>query len=211
MEVIAVGTGQALELGRRGDADALLVHDPASEEEFMPAGHGVHREVVMYNDFVLVGPADDPVGVRGMPQTAEAFCRIAQARFIPRGDNSGTHLKEQAIWQAAGLQPSGVWYFSVGQGMGELLTLAAELQAYTLSDRGTYLTCTLQGIHLELLAEGDPLLHNPYHVIAVNPAKNPQVQGRLAEQFVEWLISLPTQEEIGQFRLQEFGAPFFYA
>lgn len=211
VEVIAVGTGQALELGRRGDADVLLVHDPAAEEEFMAAGHGVRREPVMFNDFVLVGPASDPAGVRGVTQVVEAFRRIAQAQaaFVSRGDGSGTHRKEQAIWQAAGLRPTGDWYLSAGQGMGEVLSLAEELQAYTLSDRGTYLARTLPGIRLEVLAEGDPLLRNPYHVIAVNPAKSPRIPGELANRLVDWLISLPTQERIGQFGVPEFGTPLF--
>jgi tungstate transport system substrate-binding protein len=211
VEVIAVGTGQAIELGQSGDADVLLVHARAKEDQFMQEGHGVRREDVMYNDFVIVGPADDPIGIQGMASATEAFAQIAatQSTFISRGDDSGTYTKEKAIWQAAGVEPSGDWYVSAGQGMGEVLTMANEQQAYTLSDRATYLARTLEGIELVILVEGDSILFNPYGVIAVNPDKGAQIHAELANQFIDWLISLPTQEKIGQFGVNQFGAPLF--
>jgi len=211
VQVIAVGTGQAIELGKNGDADVLLVHSRAKEDEFMAAGDGVRREDVMYNDFIIVGPAADPAGIRGMSSAQEAFATIAevQATFISRGDDSGTHVKEKNIWQKAGIEPSGDWYVSAGQGMGEVLTMADEERAYTLSDRATYLARTPEGIELVILVEGDPVLFNPYGVIAVNPAKNSRINAELCNQFIDWLISVPTQEKIGQFGVKEFGQPLF--
>ncbi len=211
VQVVAVGTGQALALGEEGNADVLLVHARSREDQFMAEGHGVRREDVMYNDFVIVGPADDPAGIRGMSIAAEAFRAIAQAQaaFVSRGDDSGTHVKERAIWQEAGIEPQGDWYLSAGQGMGAVLTLADEQQAYTLSDRATYLARTLEGIDLEILVEGDPLLFNPYGVIAVNPDKGPQIQADMADTFIDWLVSLPTQAKIAAFGVAEFGQPLF--
>jgi tungstate transport system substrate-binding protein len=211
VDVIAVGTGQALKLGEDGNADVLLVHARAREDAFMDAGHGSRREDVMYNDFVIVGPADDPAGVRGMTDAAEAFQQLAQAEgtFVSRGDDSGTHTKEKAIWQAAGIEPAGDWYISAGQGMGAVLTMADEQQAYTLSDRATYLARTLEGIELEILVEGDPVLFNPYGVIAINPDKGAHIKVDLANSFIDWLISLDTQEKIAEFGVQEFGSPLF--
>ena len=211
VDVIAVGTGQAIKLGQDGNADVLLVHARAQEDAFMQAGDGVRREDVMYNDFVIVGPADDPAGIRGMTDAAEAFKTIAQTQslFISRGDESGTHTKEKAIWQKAGVEPSGDWYQSAGQGMGAVLTMANEQQAYTLSDRATYLARTLEGIDLGILVEGDPILFNPYGVIAVNPNKGPHIKAELANTFIDWLISVPTQEVISQFGVAEFGSPLF--
>jgi tungstate transport system substrate-binding protein len=210
-DVIAVGTGQALKLGEDGNADVLLVHARALEDAFMEAGHGVRREDVMYNDFVIAGPADDPAGIRGMTDAAEAFKTIAQTQslFISRGDESGTHTKEKTIWQKAGIEPSGDWYLSAGQGMGAVLTMANEQQGYTLSDRATYLARTLEGLDLEILVEGDPILFNPYGVIAVNPNKGPQIKVDLANTFIDWLISVPTQGVISQFGVDEFGSPLF--
>ncbi len=212
VDVIAVGTGQALKLGEDGNADVLLVHARAREDEFMAANHGVRREDVMYNDFVILGPADDPAGVGGATSAAEAFAAIAaaQAPFISRGDDSGTHTKEKALWAKAGVEPAGDWYVSAGQGMGAVLTMADEQQAYTLSDRATYLARTLEGTDLVILGEGDPALFNPYGVIAVNPDKNPNIQAELADQFIDWIISAPTQEMIGQFGMEEFGQPLFF-
>lgn len=211
VNVVAVGTGQALALGRDGNADVLLVHDPEQEEAFMAAGHGVRREDVMANDFVVLGPAGDPAGIGGMASAADAFRAIAAAGalFVSRGDSSGTHVKEMAIWAAAGVAPAGNWYISAGQGMGAVLTMADEMGAYTLSDRATYLARTAQGIRLQVLVEGDPALFNPYSVIAVNPAKGPHIQIDLANTFIEWLISLPAQEMIAGFGVEEFGAPLF--
>jgi tungstate transport system substrate-binding protein len=211
VEVIAVGTGQALKLGEDGNADVLLVHARAREDAFMDANHGVRREDVMYNDFIIVGPADDMAGIKGMTDAAEAFAKIAEAEatFVSRGDDSGTHTKEKAIWAAAGVEPAGDWYVSAGQGMGAVLTMANEQLAYTLSDRATYLARTLEGIDLVILTEGDPILFNPYGVIAVNPNKNPEIHDDLANQFIDWLVSLPTQEKISQFGVDEFGSPLF--
>jgi tungstate transport system substrate-binding protein len=212
VEVIAVGTGQALKLGEDGNADILLVHARAREDKFMADGHGVRREDVMYNDFVIVGPANDPAGIKRKNGAAEAFSGLAQApaKFVSRGDDSGTHTKEKAIWMEAGIAPSGEWYVSAGQGMGAVLTMADEQQAYTLSDRATYLARKGEGLELEILVEGDPILFNPYGVIAVDPAKNDQINHSLANAFIDWLISVPVQEKIGQFGKDKFGLPLFY-
>ena len=211
VDVIAVGTGQALKLGEDGNADVLLVHAPSKEDAFMQAGHGVRRESVMYNDFVIIGPASDPAGIRGLTTAVEAFAAIAQSQapFISRGDESGTHTKEMKIWEVAGIMPGGGWYISTGQGMGAVLIMTEEEQAYTLSDRATYLVHTLEGIDLEILVEDDPLLFNPYSVIAVDPDKGSHIQADLAQAFIDWLISVPTQEMIGQFGVAEFGTPIF--
>ena len=211
VNVVAVGSGQALQLGMDGNADVLLVHSAAKEKDFMDNGHGVRREDVMYNDFVILGPADDPAGIASAASAAEAFQMIAAAEetFISRGDDSGTHAKEKSIWEAAEIDSMGDWYISAGQGMGEVLTMADELQAYTLSDRATYLARTLEGLYLNILVQGDPILFNPYGVIAVNPAKNPDIKAELANQFIDWLISVPVQEKIGQFGVAEFGQALF--
>lgn len=209
--VIAVGTGQALKLGEDGNADVLLVHSRAKEDEFMAAGHGVRREDVMYNDFVLVGPQADPAGIGGSATAAESFQKLAesQAAFVSRGDGSGTHTKELSLWKKAVIEPAGDWYISAGQGMGEVLTMAEEQQAYTLSDRATYLARTRQGLTLVVLVEGDKDLFNSYGVIAVNPAKNPAIQNELANQFIDWLISVPVQQVIHQFGVEDFGQSLF--
>ena len=177
----------------------------------MAAGDGVRREDVMYNDFVIVGPSADPAGITGSTDAAQSFTKIAESQspFVSRGDDSGTHNKEKNIWKAAAIEPAGDWYISAGQGMGAVLTMADEQQAYTLSDRATYLARTLEGTELVILTEGDAILFNPYGVIAVNPAKNDKIQNDLANQFIDWLISVPTQEKIGQFGVDKFGAPLF--
>jgi len=211
VSVVAVGSGQAMKLGEDGNADVLLVHSPAAEEAFMEAGHGTRREDVMYNDFVIVGPKDDPAGIAGLTDVAEAMSKIATsgATFISRGDESGTHAKEKTLWAATDIEPTGDWYVSAGQGMGDVLTMTEEQQAYTLSDRATYLARSLEGIDLVILVEGDPRLFNPYGVIAVNPAKGPHIKADLANAFIDWIISVPTQELIGKFGVEEFGAPLF--
>lgn len=210
VEVIAVGTGQAMALGERGDADVLLVHARAREDAFIEAGYGVNRQDVMYNDFVIVGPATDPAQARGNTDVAAALSQIAQSnsRFISRGDDSGTHIKEQSLWPAETVFDD-AWYFSVGQGMGATLTIADEEQAYTLTDRATYLARTLEGIDLEILVEGDPRLFNPYGVIAINPARHPHVNEAGARAFIDWLASLETQQLISQFGVDQFGQPLF--
>jgi tungstate transport system substrate-binding protein len=211
VDVIAVGTGQALKLGEDSNADVLLVHAPALEEAYMEAGHGLRREPVMYNDFVILGPASDPAGIANAESVTEALQLLAENRseFISRGDNSGTHAKELSLWKAVGFEPSGDWYISAGQGMGAILTMANEQLAYTLSDRATFLARSLAGLDLVVLYEGDPLLFNPYGVISVDPAKNPQIQGDLADLFIEWIISMPTQELISQFGVDQFGQALF--
>ncbi len=211
VEVVAVGTGQALRLGEDGNADVLLVHARAREDAFMDAGHGVRREDVMYNDFVIVGPAADPAGINGQNNAAQALQMIAaaEAAFVSRGDDSGTHSKEIAIWAEAGIEPAGDWYHSAGQGMGAVLTMSDELRAYTLSDRATYLRQTLEGLELAIMVEGDPILFNPYGVMSVNPDKGDHINAELAGEFIDWLVSVPTQEMIGQFGVEEFGAPLF--
>lgn len=216
ISVIAVGTGQSLKLGENGDADVVLVHARALEDAFMAAGHGTRREDVMYNDFIILGPEDDPAGVAAAKDAAEAFNLIADSKstFVSRGDDSGTHVKEKDVWKAAGIAPEdltkmGDWYISSGQGMGGVLTMANELQAYTLSDRATYLARTLEGTELVILFQGDPVLFNPYGLIAVNPDKGPHIKAELANQFIDWFISLPTQELIAGFGLEEFGDSLF--
>ncbi|MDH7490089.1 MAG: substrate-binding domain-containing protein [Anaerolineae bacterium] len=218
VQIIAVGTGQALALGAKGDADVVLVHDPDKEAAFVAGGDGVNRQDVMYNDFIIVGPPSDPAGVRGSATAAEAFARIAQAEapFASRGDGSGTETREKAIWQAAGIAPDprSTWYFSLGQGMGDTLLFASEKGAYTLADRGSYLS--MRGkLRLALLLGGDrldqnpdPALRNPYGVIAVNPAKHPNVQYDLALRFIDWLTSVETQRRILEFTVG--GQPLFY-
>lgn len=210
VNVVAVGSGQAMEIGRRGDADVLLVHSRAAEEQFVAEGFGLERHDVMYNDYIILGPAADPAGIRGMKDAAAAFAKIAKARalFISRGDKSGTHVKELDIWKKANITPSGDWYLSLGQGMGETLTVAKEKGAYTLSDRGTYLSRT-DDLGLEVLVEGDESLFNPYGVIVVNPGKWPQVNAELAKQFVEWLLSVEAQEKIAAFK-HSSGLPLFF-
>ena len=213
VEVVAVGTGQALALGEQGDADVLLVHARAREDAFMEAGDGTRREDVMYNDFVIVGPVDDPAGITGMESAADALTAIAaaEATFVSRGDDSGTHTKELSIWESAGIEPSGDWYQAIGQGMGATLTFANEEQAYTLSDRATYLARTLEddGFELKILVEGDPILFNPYGVMAVNPDKNDLINAEGANAFIDWIISVPTQELIAEFGVDKFGSPLF--
>lgn len=211
VDVVAAGTGQALQLGRECNADVVLVHAPALEAQFMAQGSGVRRAPVMYNDFVIVGPPDDPAGVKGVTDAAAALSMIAatQSRFISRGDDSGTHAKEKAVWQATGIDPAGDWYIAAGQGMGAVLTMAEEQQAYTLSDRATYLARTRAGMGLEIMVEGDPLLFNPYSVIVVSPEKCPNVNVDLANQFMDWIVAIPTQAQIAAFGQAEFGQSLF--
>ncbi len=213
VDVVSVGTGQALKLGEDGNADIVLVHARAQEDAFMKAEHGIRREDVMYNDFVIVGPAADPAGIKGAKTAAEAFALIQskQALFVSRGDKSGTHTKEIGIWKLAKLEPAGAWYQAVGQGMGAVLTMASEQNAYTLTDRGTYLARKKKGIALEVLVQGEKSLLNPYGVIVVNPAKNPAINAKLAGKFVDWLISIETQRLINDFGKAEFGESLFVA
>jgi tungstate transport system substrate-binding protein len=210
VQTVAVGTGQALEMGEQGNADVLLVHAPAAEKEIMDAGFGSERYLVMHNDFVLVGPEGDPAGIAGSISSGEAFNKIAetQSSFISRGDDSGTHKKELEIWNSAGVEPEGVWYQESGQGMGTTLTIASEKVAYTLTDRATYLS-NQDALDLEILVEGDPGLLNVYHVIIVNPEKWPEVNNQGAEAFANFLISSETQDLIASFGVDEFGQSLF--
>jgi tungstate transport system substrate-binding protein len=210
VKVIAVGTGQALQLARRGDADAVIVHDPESEQQFVNEGHSESRRQIMHNDFVVVGPRKDPAGVRGTKLAVETFQRIAaaQATFISRGDQSGTHLREKMIWRKANLAPEGGWFVQGGAGMGAVLRMADEKRAYTLSDRGTFLALRDQ-IDLTILAEGDPVLLNRYSVIVVNPEKHSAEAHARARRFAEFLADPGTQEVIGQFGMDRFGEPLF--
>ena len=203
VDIISVGTGQALALGESGDADVLLVHARAREDAFVEAGHGSIRYDVMYNDFVIVGPADDPAGIAGMEVVTEALLQLAdaEATFVSRGDDSGTHTKEKGLWAAAGMDPSGDWYLSAGQGMGAILTMADELTAYTMSDRATYLARQAEGLTLDVLVEGDPILFNPYGVIPIDPTEHPNVNVELAQAFAHWITSLPTQDLIASYEV----------
>lgn len=211
VKTVAVGTGEALEMGRQGNADVLLVHAPASEKELMDEGYGSERLLVMHNDFIIVGPPADPAAIKGTPTAVEAFQKIAaaEAPFISRGDDSGTHKMELAIWKKAGITPEGDWYQESGQGMGATLKIASEKQAYTLTDRATYLA-NKDTLGLDILVEGDAGLLNVYHVIVVNPEKYPKVNVDGAKAFATFLTSKATQALIGEFGKEKFGQPLFF-
>ncbi len=220
VDVVAVGTGQALELGRRGDADVVLVHSYKAEMEFLSQRHARERLDVMYNDFVVVGPTADPARIAALKTAVDAFRAIAAAKapFTSRGDKSGTHAAELGLWEQAGAKPAGgTWYRSVGQGMGETLVVANEQGAYTLSDRGTWLSMRGKLSNLALLFGGrsvaenpDPTLRNRYGVMAVNPDTHPGVNVAAAQKFVQWLVSVDTQRIIGEFGVKKFGQPLYY-
>jgi tungstate transport system substrate-binding protein len=212
VRVVAVGTGQALRLARRGDADVLLVHDRASEEAFVAEGFGVERYGVMHNDFVVVGPSADPAEIAGGRDASAALARIAAsgAPFASRGDDSGTHKGEMRLWRAAGVDPTGAsggWYRETGSGMGATLNTAAAMDAYTLSDRGTWLSFRNRR-GLAILVEGDPRLFNPYGVILVNPERHPHVKAALGQTFIDWLLSAEGQGAIADFRID--GQTLFF-
>ena len=205
VRVVALGTGQALDVGRRGDADVLLVHDRPAEEAFVAEGWGGPRRPVMYNDFVIIGPAADPAGIAGLLDSTTALRRIAavKAAFVSRGDRSGTHAAELRLWQAAGIDPlvgRGAWYREVGQGMGPALNTAAAQEAYLLADRGTWLAFRNRQ-ELKILVEGDQRLFNQYGVMAVNPARHPHVKSAEAERFIAWLVGPPGQAAIAGCRI----------
>jgi tungstate transport system substrate-binding protein len=210
LKPIAVGSGAALELGQRGEADVLLVHSPAAEEAFMADGYGTERRTVMYNDFVIVGPADDPAILAEATDANDAMTRIAnaQATFISRSDDSGTHALERRLWEAVGITPEGDWYTESGTGMGDTLNIAGERGGYTLTDRGTYLALQ-DRLGLEVLVEGDPALLNVYHVLLVNPQNGRDIDEAAGRAFLEFLLLPETQEFIGQFGVEEFGEPLF--
>lgn len=211
VHVVAVGTGQALVIGERGDADALLVHDRAGEDKFVADGFGVDRRDVMYNDFVIVGPKSDPARIRGLKSAREAFARIAvaQALFASRGDDSGTNRMELRLWKSANIAPdkSSTWYRDLGQGMGPTLNVAVALDAYTLTDRATWANFRNRN-GLEILTEGDPALFNPYGSILVNPAKWPHVKSAEARTWHEWLTSQPGLDAITSYRID--GEQLFF-
>jgi tungstate transport system substrate-binding protein len=212
VQTIAVGSGEAMKMGEEGNADVLLVHAPASEVSFMEAGNGTDRFLVMHNDFVITGPAADPAGIKGMNDATDAFKAIFEAGvpFITRGDDSGTHKKELALWKSAGLDPAGqAWYLETGQGMGASMTVASEKEAYILTDRATYLA-NQDKYQLELLLEGDNSLLNIYHVIRVNQAKWMDVNYEGALVFAKFMTDPATQEVIGEFGVERFGQPLFY-
>ncbi|MBA3415757.1 MAG: substrate-binding domain-containing protein [Chloroflexia bacterium] len=207
---ISVGSGAALELGERGEADVLLVHSPAAEEAFMAAGFGTERRTVMFNDFVLVGPAEDPAGVGAATTIEAAMAAIANgaAPFVSRGDDSGTNALELRLWEEAGIEPGGAWYTESGTGMGETLQIAAERRAYTLTDRGTWLSLA-DRLDLPIVREGDPALLNVYHVIAVNPANGRNIDEAGGQAFLAFVLSPEAQVLIAEFGTDRFGEPLF--
>ncbi len=212
VKVIAVGTGKALQMGKEGEADILLVHAKESEEEFVQEGHGLERHDVMYNDYILVGPKEDPLNLKsdypndileGLKALAET-----ETEFVSRGDDSGTHKKELSIWKEAGIEPEGDWYISAGSGMGDVLKIADEKKAYTITDRGTYLSMK-DNLDLEIIIEGDENLFNQYGIIPVNPDKSDKINSEGAKKFMDWMLSDKVQELIGEFGVEEYGMPLF--
>lgn len=202
VDVITVGTGQALKLAENGDVDIVFVHDPDLEQAFVDAGFGVDRRYVMYNDFIIIGPSGDPARVREAGSAADAFSKIAGtgAIFISRGDNSGTHQKEKRIWREAGIEPRGAWYLAVGQGMGVVLQIAHEREAYALADRATFMAYAGR-IELDILLEGGWALRNPYHIIAVNPERHPHVRYDLARKYIDFITGVSGQAIIRDFEI----------
>ena len=212
VKTIAVGSGQAMAMGQRGEADVLLVHSPDAEKKFVAERFGINRRLVMHNDFILVGPPQDPAGIKGVTSALEAFRRIAAtgAGFASRGDNSGTHAQERKLWKGTGVSPEGhAWYQETGLGMGQTLNIASEKHAYALSDRGTYLALR-KNLGLTILSEGDAVLLNVYHVIEVNPGKFPKVNEAGAKAFAAFLVSKETQSIIATFGIEKYGAPLFF-
>lgn len=212
VRVVALGTGQALDLARRGDADVVFVHDEAAERRFVSEGHGVERKSVMYNDFVLIGPRDDPAKVGGGNDIAAALQRIqsAQAPFVSRGDRSGTHAAEMRLWTEAGVDIAarkGAWYRETGSGMGPTLNTASSMNAYLLADRGTWLSFRNRG-DLQILVQGDKRLVNQYGVILVNPARHPHVKREAGQRFIDWIVSAEGQRAVAQYRID--GEPVFF-
>jgi len=209
VDVIAVGTGKAIKLGETGDVDVVLVHARSKEDKFVAEGYGVDRRDVMYNDFVILGPAADPASIAGMKDAAAAMAKIAEtkATFVSRGDDSGTNTREKQLWKKAGITPAGDWYLEAGRGMGEVITMATERRGYTLSDRGTYLAYKTK-TDLKIAVEGDPGLFNPYGVIMVNPAKHPHIKVDLAKKFMDFLTSDQARKLITGYRVG--GDQLFY-
>ncbi|MCC5911713.1 MAG: substrate-binding domain-containing protein [Clostridiaceae bacterium] len=212
VKVVAVGTGAALQNGRDGNADVLMVHAKDAEEEFVADGHGIERFDLMYNDFVLLGPSDDPAAIKTKASQnildAFSFIHDQEATFISRGDNSGTHMMEVNLWKEADLEPNGKWYLEAGQGMGAVIEMADNMLGYTLSDRATYLSM-MSNLDLIVVTEGDERLFNQYGIIAVDPNKNNQINHAAAEIFIEWMLSEKGQGLIGEFGIDTFGEPLF--
>jgi tungstate transport system substrate-binding protein len=211
VKTISVGSGQAMKMGEKGEADVLLVHSPDAEKKFMADGYGATRRLVMHNDFIILGPAADPARIKGT-KAAEAMKRIAQTNslFASRGDNSGTHAKEKGLWKGAGINPEGQkWYQQTGLGMGQTLNVAAEKKAYILTDRATYLSLK-KGLGLAILVEGDGKLLNIYHVIELNPVKSPKINAQGGKAFADFMVAKKTQEIIGRFGVDRFGGPLFF-
>jgi tungstate transport system substrate-binding protein len=212
VKTIAVGSGQAMAMGQKGEADVLLVHSPAAEKKFVAEGYGINRRIIMHNDFIVVGPGEDPAKIKGVKGTTEVFKKIASAGalFLSRSDKSGTHSKELAIWKAAGINPEGQkWYQQTGLGMGQTLNVASEKKGYTLADRGTYLALK-KNLSLDILAEGDAILLNVYHVIEVNPAKWPKVNAAGGKAFADFMVSKEVQDIVKTFGVDKFGSPLFF-
>jgi len=212
VKTIAVGSGQAMAMGQKGEADVLLVHSPEAEKKFMAEGYGINRRLVMHNDFIIVGPPGDPAKIKAMKSSVESFKKIASAKalFLSRGDNSGTDAKEKSVWKTAKINPEGErWYQQTGLGMGQTLNVAAEKKGYTLADRGTYLAMK-KNLGLDILVEGDAILLNIYHVIEVNPAKWPKVNNAGAKAFADFMVSKETQDLIQTFGVDRFGSPLFF-
>jgi len=212
VKTIAVGSGQAMAMGQKGEADVLLVHSPAAEKKFVAEGYGVNRRIIMHNDFVIVGPPGDTAQIKGVKSASEAFKKIgsAGALFLSRSDKSGTHTKEMDIWKGTGIKPEGEkWYQQTGLGMGQTLNVTAEKKGYTLADRGTYLALK-KNLGLDILVEGDAILLNVYHVIEVNPAKWPKVNAPGAKAFADFMVSNETQGIIKTFGVEKFGSPLFF-
>ncbi|MBI4266930.1 MAG: substrate-binding domain-containing protein [Chloroflexi bacterium] len=212
VKTIAVGSGQAMVMGERGEADVMLVHVPDSEVKFMQAGHGIDRRLVMHNDFIIIGPAADPAGIEGTPSAIEGLKKIAAAKavFISRGDNSGTDQMEKKLWKAAGIEVKGqAWYQESGQGMGATLNIASEKAAYTITDRATFLA-TRRNLSLDILAENDPVLLNIYHVIQVNPQKSDKINAEGAKAFADFMVDPTIQRVIEKFGVDKYGLPLFF-
>jgi tungstate transport system substrate-binding protein len=212
VKTIAVGSGQAMAMGQKGEADVLLVHSPDAEKKFVEDGYGINRQLVMHNDFIIVGPGDDPAKIKGVKSSAEALKLVAKAEglFLSRGDNSGTHAKEKTLWKKADINPVGQkWYQETGLGMGQTLNVAAEKKGYTLADRGTYLSLK-KNLGLDVLVEGDAALLNIYHVIEVNSTKWPKVNVAGAKAFADFMVSKKTQNIIKTFGMDKFGSPLFF-
>lgn len=212
VKTIAVGSGQAMAMGQKGEADVLLVHSPDAEKKFMTEGYGVNRRLVMHNDFIIVGPGSDPAKIKGVKSSADAMKMIAKANalFVSRGDNSGTNAKEKTLWKKAQINPEGQkWYQQTGLGMGQTLNVAAEKKGYTIADRGTYLALK-KNLGLNILVEGDAALLNIYHVIEVNVAKWPKVNIDGAKAFADFMVSKRTQDIIRTFGVNKYGSPLFF-